>query len=478
MARSSMLNKESLVKLGAERLAELLLDEAERNGPFKKLVLAALAAARGPDAIAAGLERASGAIGWERVKSFSDDLAAVLKIITGDLAKADAEMAADRLLRFLATADRTLSRTDGSDGEAAHVYHAAAAALPALVGKLSQAQNASLADRLYALAAGSRYRVVLELMPEIIGQSPGSVVDALASAVSSLGPIDESDRDWNKRMRVRHLIELRQHIADSRGDVDAFIAPETSLPELRPDAADIAERLARAGRHREALDWLRRPTGSTIRMLRVEDIEAGLPPRDPAAERRARLEIDVLEAMGERSEARALRRKSFETTLDAEILRDHLAHLPDFEDVDALDAAFAHALASPLSYAALRFLVARPRLDLAGSSCGRASGAMGRPPLRNPGAGRRGAGLRAPARGDHPLSRADRLDFGPRAIPRLSARRPLLFQIGLARGARRPELADRASANLPRRAQEPSWAQTRVLGPRGSDGTPGQGAGR
>ena len=45
---------------------------------------------------------------------------------------------------------------------------------------------------------------------------------------------------------------------------------------------------------------------------------------------------------------------------------DHLAHLPDFEDVDALDAAFAHALASPLSYAALRFLVAWPRLDLAG----------------------------------------------------------------------------------------------------------------
>lgn len=378
MARSSTLNKESLVKLGAERLADLLLDEAEGNGPLKKLVMAALAAARGPDAIAAivdkrlaGLERASGAIGWERVKSFSDDLAAVLKIITGDIAKADAEMAADRLLRFLATADRTLSRTDGSDGEAAHVYHAAAAALPALVGKLSQAQNASLADRLYALAAGSRYRVVLESMPEIIGQSPGSVVDALdtrlASAVSSLGPIDESDRDWNKRMRVRHLIELRQHIADSRGDVDAFIALETSLPGLRPDAADIAERLARAGRHREALDWLRRPTGSTIRMLRVEDIEAGLPPRDPAAERRARLEIDVLEAMGERSEARALRRKSFETTLDAEILRDHLAHLPDFEDVDALDAAFAHALASPLSYAALRFLVAWPRLHLAGS---------------------------------------------------------------------------------------------------------------
>jgi hypothetical protein len=138
------------------------------------------------------------------------------------------------------------------------------------------------------------------------------------------------------------------------------------LPGLRPDVADIAERLARAGRHREALDWLRQPAASKIRMLRMEDVQAGLPPRDPAAERRARLEIHILETMGERSEARGLRWKSFEATLDAEILRDHLAHLPDFEDVDALDAAFAHALASPLSYAALRFLVAWPRLDLAG----------------------------------------------------------------------------------------------------------------
>ena len=119
MARQPALNKEALAGLGAERLAELALDEAQRNGAFKKLVLAALASTKGPDAIAAivdkrlgGLERAGGAIAWERAKSFSDDLAAVLKIITGDLAKADADMAFARLLRFLSTADRTLERTE------------------------------------------------------------------------------------------------------------------------------------------------------------------------------------------------------------------------------------------------------------------------------------------------------------------------------------------------------------------------------
>jgi Family of unknown function (DUF6880) len=60
-----------------------------------------------------------------------------------------------------------------------------------------------------------------------------------------------------------------------------------------------------------------------------------------------------------------LRWKLFEQTLDAGALRAHIAHLPDFEDVEALDAAFAHALASPHITAALRFLIEWPRLDLA-----------------------------------------------------------------------------------------------------------------
>ncbi len=158
---------------------------------------------------------------------------------------------------------------------------------------------------------------------------------------------------------------MRQLIADSRGDVDAFIALETSVPGRFPHTLDIAERLTAAGRHPEALDWLRRPAGPSIKRLRMEDYHAGLAPRDYQADRRLPLELRVLEALGERAEARALRWKSFQETLDPEMLREHLAHLPDFEDVDALDAAFAHALGSPLIYAALGFLVAWPRLDLA-----------------------------------------------------------------------------------------------------------------
>jgi hypothetical protein len=96
MAPAPTLTREALVELGAERLAELALEEAARNGPFKKLVLAALAAARGPAAVAAivdkrlaGLEKARASIGRGRAKSFSEDLWATVRIITGDLANAD-----------------------------------------------------------------------------------------------------------------------------------------------------------------------------------------------------------------------------------------------------------------------------------------------------------------------------------------------------------------------------------------------------
>jgi hypothetical protein len=47
MARRATLTNEALAALGAEKLAKIVLDEAGRNAPFKKLVTAALAGAKG-----------------------------------------------------------------------------------------------------------------------------------------------------------------------------------------------------------------------------------------------------------------------------------------------------------------------------------------------------------------------------------------------------------------------------------------------
>src|ERR1019366_7123363 len=85
MARQPPLNEEALVKLGSEKLARLVIGEAKRNAAFRKLVAAALAATKGPAAVAAiidkrlaGLDRAKAFVDWEKAKAFTADIAATL----------------------------------------------------------------------------------------------------------------------------------------------------------------------------------------------------------------------------------------------------------------------------------------------------------------------------------------------------------------------------------------------------------------
>jgi hypothetical protein len=93
MARKLILTEEALVKLGSEKLARLVKGEALRNVAFRKLVMAALAATKGPEAVAAiidkrlaGLDRAKSFIDWDKSKAFTADIAATLAAITGELA--------------------------------------------------------------------------------------------------------------------------------------------------------------------------------------------------------------------------------------------------------------------------------------------------------------------------------------------------------------------------------------------------------
>lgn len=56
---------------------------------------------------------------------------------------------------------------------------------------------------------------------------------------------------------------------------------------------------------------------------------------------------------------------SVEGTLNAGMLRDYIDALPDFDEFEGLDRAFAHALGSKRLYLALEFFLEWPRLDLA-----------------------------------------------------------------------------------------------------------------
>ena len=157
MTGKAALSSDGLIALGAEKLAEIVLDEAKTNPSFRKRVKAALAGTRGPDAVAklvdrrlAALERARAMVAWEKERAFAEDLGAMLDMIGKELAPLSPNHAVERLVRFVDTHATVFDRIDDSGGRIQEVYWQAGQMVPELVAKLSPTEQAHLPDRLLA----------------------------------------------------------------------------------------------------------------------------------------------------------------------------------------------------------------------------------------------------------------------------------------------------------------------------------------
>ncbi len=376
MARRTALTSENLIALGAEKLATIVLDEAGRNAPFKKLVAAALAGAQGPKAVAAvvdrrlaGLERARGFVEWEKRKTFAADIRGTLTTITDELGAADPSLAADRLVRFLTCSEHVFERIDDSSGHIQTIFHDGADALPDLVARMPDEDRIELVGRLIPLLAADGYGLidtaVHGTIPLLSEAGLAEIDSKIAIAIGERGPSQgDARRDWERLGRRDRLIRARQAIADVRGDVDTFIALGKERPDGRQDGMAIASRLHTAGRPSEALDWVRRPPSRGIRAISAAALADHAAGTDFLDRERVRLEIRILMALGRKNDAQDLRWRTFEATLDADILRDHVAHLGDFEEFDALERAFGYAAAHTDQHRALGFFLEWPRPDL------------------------------------------------------------------------------------------------------------------
>ncbi|WP_232631841.1 DUF6880 family protein [Methylobacterium sp. Leaf118] len=384
-SRSTVPSIETLAGLSPERLIALILEEVAQSPTFKKRVTAALAALQGPDTVAAvidrrlaALEKARGYIDWQKRKAFAADLDATVTTVLSDLKPLDAGMALERLLRFLLTADSTLERVDDSSGQVHGVYERAAEAAAGLAGSLPPGAAERFAIGAIAHLERDGYGLVGNLLDALVPQLPGEGLDALdetlAERLAALPkPTKTSGRaafaaaegEWERRYHRLRLNKLRQAVADARGDVDAFIALETGTSPDRPDLAAVAERLLAAGRAEEALDWIRRkPKPGIVALTRGAFIDGTLVLDGPVREE-TNLEIRILDALGRIEEAQALRWDRFERLLDPQALRDYLARLPDFEDEEALERAFALAAGRKEASHGLHFLLVWPDLDRA-----------------------------------------------------------------------------------------------------------------
>lgn len=358
MAHKSAVSVDALILLGVDKLAQVILDEAATNAPFRKRVTAALAGIKGPDAVAklidrrlAALERARAMVAWEKERAFAEDLAATVEAIIKELGPLSPAHAVERLLRFVDSHGRVFERIDDSNGRIQGVYWQASEAIPDFAGKLSPDELARLPERLLASLARDTHGLAHKIAIAVAPLLPEPVLAA-----------------WDAMLQTRDdaegFVEIRQAIADACGDLDGFLALELRRPEWRQEPLKAAERLLAANRLDEALLWVRREKKGVFPSATESDIADDLINRVHDLER-VRLEARVLEAMKDRPAAQALRWGAFEATLNTDILRDYIRKLDDFIEDEELNRAFAVAAASPRPHTALAFFIAWPRLDLA-----------------------------------------------------------------------------------------------------------------
>ncbi|WP_113913485.1 DUF6880 family protein [Roseovarius dicentrarchi] len=366
MAHKPTLSIEKLKDLGTEKLARLVLDEAERNAGFRRQVKAALAAKSGPEAVAklidrrlSGLDRARSFVEWDKARAFRDDLRSLADTITSELGPAAPALAIDRLLRFIATHERVFERVDDSSGSVQDVYYQAIAAVGDLVQTLTTPEAELLPDRIMSALGESTHGYLADLTATIAPHLPQDTLtcwDANLKEAIAERQAEEAAREsdgWFYSM-TSQWAEMRQSIASARGDLDLLLALEAKKRPHMQDTLGIAAQLLEAGRDTEALAWVRKPGRQTF-----GDVN------DDMSLKRVSLEARILEGLDDKAAAQALRWRCFEATPSADILREYLKGLPDFEDIEAEERALVLALENARPEAALQFFLDWSRLDLA-----------------------------------------------------------------------------------------------------------------
>lgn len=363
-AKKAKLDRDGLTVLGLERLVEIALDEAALNPSFKKRLNAALAGVSGAAGVAKlidsrliALEKSRTRIRWQKERAFGNDLESISASIVKEFGAVDPGMALERLIRFVFGYEGITERVNDSSGRIAGIYAQACEA----AGRLAQAVPAEQQARIPAL-----------ITPGLQGMDYHGFRTLLAVRIAttlSRDVLQSWDETLAATMKIPAgttflpaIVYVRRAIADACGDLDAYVAIEEVLPEPLREPTVVAERLHAAGRHAEALTWVRRPRKSRIGFARRADILSGdlkpLPDKD-------RLEAAILDGLKDRAASQALRWKIFEQGLDTEMLREYIAKAGDFEEFEALDKAFAFVEKHREPHAALRFYLAWPRLDLA-----------------------------------------------------------------------------------------------------------------
>ena len=376
MPSETTLNPKNLAALGAERLAELLLEVTTGDAAAKRRLRLELTSRGGGDVASeirkrlVSIAKSRSFIDWRKVKELARDLETQREAITAHVATTNPGEAFDLLWRMLEMAPSIYERCDDSSGAVGSVIESARDDLGAVAAKASQ-PTSSLADRVFAAVCANDYGQFDDLIsltaqalgPDGLNRLKAQFEDMAAATrvhtaggdrqvigLSTRGPIFQVDYERGREERL--IRSALTEIADALGDVDGFASRYSDEERANPAiAAAIAERMLSADRASEALAMLDRA---------ADEFQLGGYWPDWR-----RLRIEALDAVGRSDDAQNERWQAFERGLDAGYLRAHLKRLPDFDDIEAEERALSFVSDFASFHQALAFLIDWPALDRA-----------------------------------------------------------------------------------------------------------------
>ena len=365
MAARSKLTVESLAKLGARRLAEILIDEAGRSRQLKQTVQMALAAKSGAREVGhhvrkrlAQLARSEAFIESEKARELATELERLRAVIVEEIGADDPNLGAELLGQLLDLRSSIFERLDDSSGRIGGLFRSACDDLGPLL-KRCKTKPADLAPMVLNRIEDNGYGIydgIVVALSDALGREGRNALRKLLDERRAAHLVSEKRaaiRPGHFDYTLSAFLQGLRDIADCENDVDAFIDTYEGFDLSNPAyATEIAQRLLRAGRPEEALLYLDQgmPNESNrhFRHLEWSDVRIG-----------------VLAAMDRNDKAQALRYALFEQHLSASHLKAYLKGLADFEDVEAEDAALSKVERHSNVHAALAFLINWRALDRA-----------------------------------------------------------------------------------------------------------------
>jgi tetratricopeptide (TPR) repeat protein len=325
---------EQVERLGARRLAEIVVNHCHRDERLHQTVRIALAASTPGGPLMKTLATEIDAVrashhfyGYRESNVLAQEIDRIRQAITEYLLPVQPRSAAELLGRLIRLDANVYERSDDSDGVIGDAIGEAVTDCGRAWAAVLERDPKILAAEVFDLFTTDEYGArseVITAFSEALGTSGLNELERLVRERLDHGPAGKYG------YRQRALTIALENIADARGDVDGYIAARRLAGNEDVAVKEIGERLLAAGRLEEALQWLDRPE---IPQHKHGDIGP--------------LKVDILDRLGRTEDAQVVRWSMFETSLSAGVLDEYLGRLSEEVVAEARQRAIATARRYP-----------------------------------------------------------------------------------------------------------------------------------